>query len=66
MDDATYKDVSNRSTFTQKETDQITAILSDVGRTFRSINDPMLRKFLKLQESMTGNNDGCILQNIQQ
>lgn len=54
MDDATYKDVSGRSTFTQKETDQITAILSDVGRTFRSINGPMLRKFLKLQESMTG------------
>ena len=54
MDDATYKDVSGRSTFTQKETDQITAILSDVGRTFRSINGPMLRKFLKLKESMTG------------
>ncbi len=54
MDDASYKDVSGRSTFTQKETDYITSILSDVGKTFRSINGPMLRKFLKLQESMTG------------
>ena len=54
MDDATYKDVSGRSTFTEKETASITTILSDVGKTFQSINGPMLRKFLKLQESMTG------------
>lgn len=54
MDDATYKDVSGKSTFTQKETDAITKILSDTGRTFKSINGPMLRKFMKLQESMTG------------
>ena len=54
MDDATYKDVSGKSTFTQKETDAITKILSDAGRTFKSINGPMLRKFMKLQESMTG------------
>ena len=54
MDDASYKDVSGRSTFTQKETDSITAILSEVGKTFRSINGPMLRKFLRLQESMQG------------
>ena len=54
MDDASYKDVSGRSTFTQKETDAITKILSDTGRTFKAINGPMLRKFMKLQESMTG------------
>ena len=54
MDDATYKDVSGRSTFTQKETDAITSILADTGRTFRAINGPLLRKFMKLQESMTG------------
>ena len=54
MDDASYKDVSGRSTFTQKETDAITKILSDAGRTFKAINGPMLRKFMKLQESMTG------------
>ena len=35
MDDATYKDVSGKSTFTQKETDAITKILSDTGRTPR-------------------------------
>jgi len=54
MDDATYKDVSGRSTFTEKETDAITSILADTGRTFRAINGPLLRKFMKLQESMTG------------
>ena len=28
MDDATYKDVSGKATFTEKETEDITAILS--------------------------------------
>ena len=54
MDDATYKDVSGRATFTSKETDVITKVLSDTGRTFQKINAPKLRQFLKLQESMTG------------
>ena len=54
MDDATYKDTSGRSTMTQKETQKITAILSAVGSTFRKINPVMLKKFLNLQESMTG------------
>ena len=54
MDDATYKDTSGRSTMTQKETQKITAILSAVGSTFRRINPVMLKKFLNLQESMTG------------
>ena len=35
MDDATYKDVSGRATFTQKETDAVTKILSQTGRTFQ-------------------------------
>ena len=43
MDDATYKDTSGRATFTAKETDQITAILSQVGKTFQRINAPMLK-----------------------
>ena len=54
MDDATYKDVSGKATFTSQETANITSILSDVGRTFNKINGPKLRAFLKLQDSMTG------------
>ena len=54
MDDATYKDVSGRATFNQKETDKITATLSKVGSTFQKINAPMLRRFLTLQDSLTG------------
>ena len=54
MADATYKDVSGRATFTQKETDAVTKILSNTGKTFQRINAPMLRQFLKLQDSLTG------------
>ena len=54
MDDATYKDVSGRATFNQKETDKITGTLSKVGSTFQKINAPMLRRFLTLQDSLTG------------
>ena len=54
MDDATYKDVSGRATFTQKETESITAILSQTGKTFNKISGPKLRKFLSLQNNMTG------------
>ena len=54
MDDATYKDVSGKATFNAKETDKITAILSQTGKTFQKINAPMLTKFLKLQDSLTG------------
>ena len=46
MDDATYKDVSE-ATFTEKETEDITAILSQTGRTFNKINGPKLRAFLQ-------------------
>ena len=61
LDDATYKDVSGTATFNAKETEAITAILSNVGKTFQRINAPMLRKFLKLQESLTGNLIGASL-----
>ena len=54
MDDATYKDTAGKSTFTSTETEKVTAILSDVGKTFQRINGPQLRKFIALQESMTG------------
>jgi hypothetical protein len=54
MDDATYKDVSGKATFNAKETEKITAILSQTGKTFQKINAPGLTKFLKLQDSLTG------------
>jgi hypothetical protein len=61
MDDATYKDVSGRATFNAKETEQITSVLSEVGKTFQRINAPMLRKFLNLQNSLTGTLAGASL-----
>ncbi len=54
MDDATYKDASGTATFTSKETDKITKILSDTGSTFQRINANGLRKFLTVQNGMTG------------
>ena len=54
MDDATYKDTAGKATFTQGETDAITKILSDTGKTFQRINAIQLRKFLALQDSLTG------------
>ena len=54
MDDATYKDVSGEATFTESETEKVTKVLSEVGRTFQKINGPKLRAFLKLQDTMTG------------
>ncbi len=54
MDDATYKDTSGRATFTEAETEKVTAVLSQVGTTFRKIHAGQLNSFLKLQQSMTG------------
>ena len=61
MDDATYKDVSGKATFTDKETEQITTILSQVGKTFNKINANGLRKFLIVQNGMTGSIAGASL-----
>ena len=54
MDDATYKDTSGRATFTATETANITNILSQTGKTFQKINANGLRKFLTVQNGMTG------------
>ena len=54
MDDATYKDTSGTATFNQRETEFVTKILSETGKTFQRINGPLLRKFIQLQESFTG------------
>ena len=61
MDDAEYKDVSGTATFTQKETDAVTKILSQTGKTFQRINAPLLRQFLNLQSSLTGVLSGASL-----
>ena len=61
MDDATYKDTSGKSTFTEKETASITKILSQTGKTFQRVNANKLRSFIKLQESMTGTMAGASL-----
>ena len=54
MDDASYKDTSGKSTFTAKETESITSVLSEVGKTFHKISGPALRKFLVVQNGMVG------------
>ena len=54
MDDATYKDTSGRATFTATETANITNILAQTGKTFQKINANGLRKFLTVQNGMTG------------
>ena len=54
MDDATYKDATGTATFNAEENKLVTGILSQTGKTFQRINSPMLTKFMKLQESMTG------------
>ena len=54
MDDATYKDVSGRATMTSKETAVVTSHLSNAGKTFQKINAPLLNKFNRLQDSLTG------------
>ena len=59
MDDARYKDVSGKATFTKSETDAVTAKLSLAGSIFRRINSTLLEKFIRLQGSMTGNLSGA-------
>ena len=54
MDDATYKDATGTATFNAKETESVTNILSQTGKTFQRISGPLLKKFINLQESMTG------------
>ena len=61
MDDATYKDVSGKATFTTAETESITSVLSQVGKTFQKINANGLRKFLTVQNGMTGSIAGASL-----
>ena len=61
MDDATYKDASGTATFTSAENAEVTAHLSNAGKAFHSINSARLRKFLNLQNSLSGKLAGASL-----
>ena len=52
MDDAEYKDVSGTATFTQKDSAEITRLMSRTGKVFQKIKKPQLDGFLKLQGQM--------------
>lgn len=43
MDDATYRDVSGNATFTAKETEEVTKLLSLAGKRFNTIDGDILR-----------------------
>lgn len=52
MDDAEYNDVSGTATFTQKDSAEITRLMSRTGKVFQKIKKPTLDAFLKLQGQM--------------
>jgi len=52
QDDATYRDVSGKATFTAKETIKVTKLLSEAGKQFQRINSGSFNKFLKWQDSL--------------
>lgn len=52
MDDAEYNDVSGTATFTQKDSAEITRLMSRTGKVFQKIKKPTLDAFLKLQDQM--------------
>ena len=61
MDDATYKDVAGKATLTSTEAEKLSTLLSSVGKTFQKINANGLRKFLTVQNGMTGSIAGASL-----
>jgi hypothetical protein len=53
MDDANYKDYSGTATFTAAETKEVTAILSEIGKLFKSLNSKLLNAFREDDELLT-------------
>ena len=51
--DATYRDVSGKATMTEKETQQITQLLSQAGRAFKKINSKVLNQIADNEEIKT-------------
>jgi hypothetical protein len=52
QDDATYRDVSGKATFTASETVKVTSLLSSAGKQFHKINSGSFSKFMKWQDSL--------------
>ena len=52
QDDATYRDVSGKATFTAGETANITNLLSQAGRQFHAIDSGSFNKFLRWQDDL--------------
>ena len=52
QDDATYKDVSGKASFTAKETAVVTKLLSDAGKQFQKIDSGSFNKFLRWQDQL--------------
>ena len=51
--DATYRDVSGNATMTEKETEAVTRILSQAGKTFRKIDAKVLNQIAESEEIRT-------------
>ena len=52
QDDATYRDVSGKATFTASETVAVTKLLSNAGSQFQRIDAGSFNKFLRWQDSL--------------
>ena len=52
QDDATYRDVSGKATFTAKDTMKVTKLLSEAGKQFHRINSGAFNKFLRWEDSL--------------
>ena len=52
QDDATYRDVSGKATFTSSETVKVNKLLSTAGKQFHKINSGSFNKFLKWQDGL--------------
>ena len=52
MDDAEYNDVSGTATFTQKDSAEITRLMSRTGKVFQKVKAPQLKKFLDMQNKI--------------
>jgi len=52
QDDATYRDVSGKATFTASETVKVTSLLSSAGKQFHKINSSSFNKFMTWQDTL--------------
>ena len=52
QDDATFRDVSGRATFTATDTVKVTKLLSNAGKQFQRINSGKFNKFMRWNDSL--------------